>query len=146
MKIEFYSIDNKRNPKLKYAIIVARFQFKQWLFVQHNERNTWEIPAGHIEKGESPDEAAKRELYEETGAVCYTIYPAYDYSVTQNIKKQYGRLFLAEVEKLDDLPKYEIKQILLSDSLPDNLTYPIIQPILFRKIVEIKKSHPSVDE
>lgn len=30
-------------------------------------KNRWTIPKGHIEKGESPREAAKREIHEETG-------------------------------------------------------------------------------
>ena len=36
------------------------------LFVEHPQRG-WEIPGGHIESGESPDEAMLRELHEETG-------------------------------------------------------------------------------
>ena len=94
MKINFYSIDKKRNQKLKYVIIASRFQFEQWIFVQHKERTTWEIPGGHIEPGEEPYDAAKRELYEETGAVYYTLSPVYDYSVTLKMKKTYGRLYL----------------------------------------------------
>ncbi|SDB68974.1 NUDIX domain-containing protein [Butyrivibrio sp. INlla16] len=31
------------------------------------ERLEWEIPAGKIEEGESPEEAARRECIEETG-------------------------------------------------------------------------------
>lgn len=36
------------------------------LFVEHPERG-WEIPGGHIEPGEAPDDAMLRELLEETG-------------------------------------------------------------------------------
>ena len=38
------------------------------LFVQHPIRG-WEIPGGHLEEGESPEEAMIRELREETGLV-----------------------------------------------------------------------------
>lgn len=30
-------------------------------------KHSWDIPKGHVEKGEDPLEAALRELYEETG-------------------------------------------------------------------------------
>ena len=36
------------------------------LFVDHPERG-WEIPGGHLEPGELPEEALHRELFEETG-------------------------------------------------------------------------------
>lgn len=39
----------------------------QILLTQRNDVPLWVIPGGHIEKGETPKKAAKRELFEETG-------------------------------------------------------------------------------
>ena len=40
---------------------------------------TWETQGGHIEAGEQPLDAAKRELFEESGAVDFDIQPLCDY-------------------------------------------------------------------
>lgn len=37
-----------------------------------NERNEWELPGGRLEKGESPEQAVKREFEEELRAVIQT--------------------------------------------------------------------------
>lgn len=37
------------------------------LLVYHRQRQTWELPGGHIEAGESTRDCAVRELFEETG-------------------------------------------------------------------------------
>ncbi|CAG7646563.1 NUDIX domain-containing protein [Paenibacillus allorhizosphaerae] len=52
--------------RITCAFVLA-FQQDQLLLTHLHERG-WDIPGGHIEPGETPEEAVKRELYEETGA------------------------------------------------------------------------------
>ena len=40
---------------------------KKTLLVHHKKMGVWVQPGGHVEMNESPEEAAKREVFEETG-------------------------------------------------------------------------------
>ena len=64
MKVKFY--DKVEDRLLKFTVILAKYQ-GSWVFCKHKERDTYEIPGGHREKGEDILCAAKRELMEETG-------------------------------------------------------------------------------
>lgn len=120
---------------LKYAVILARSGGK-WLLCRHRDRRTWELPGGHREAGEEIDHAARRELFEETGAVEFELSPVCVYSVTGTINagaELFGKLYFAEIETLGPLPPFEIAETRLFDALPEALTYPHIQPALFRE-------------
>lgn len=117
-------------PELTYVIIGARYR-GDWIFVRHRERQSWELPAGHIEAGEDPDKAAQRELYEETGARDPDLAVVSDYEVIDGNRKAYGRLYRAEVKELGPLPEHEIEEIKFSTELPRQLTYPEVQRVLF---------------
>lgn len=101
------------------VVCVCRYKDK-YLFSFNKKRNGWEIPGGHIEDGETWEEAAKREMYEETGATKVKITPVCVYKIST-----YGLLCYCEILELGKLPdEFEMNQIMLSDTLPDNLTYP----------------------
>lgn len=117
-KIQFYPLDQVEDEKIKYAVIAARWN-GQWVLCRHRDRNTWELPGGHREPGETPFEAAKRELYEETGAVDADIQIVGAYRLTE-----YGLLCFADIRKLGMLPLgSEIGEIGFFETLPVELTY-----------------------
>ena len=115
---------------LSYVIIGARYGEK-FIFVRHRERQSWEMPAGHIETHEDPDRAAERELYEETGATHAELRLMADYEVLHEGKRAFGRFYLAEVKQLGPLPQHEIAERKLCRELPRHLTYPEVQRTLF---------------
>ncbi len=61
------------------VLVLARTEEKQWILVKQfrpaMREWTVEFPAGSIEPGESPEDAAARELFEETGYVCRSLQP-----------------------------------------------------------------------
>lgn len=60
---------------------------------KHKDRDTQKIPGGHIEKGETPDIAAKRELFEETGSTEFELTPDFKYSFEINGKKTFSIMY-----------------------------------------------------
>jgi 8-oxo-dGTP diphosphatase len=109
-----------------FTVIVAFSQDGRLVLCRHSDRTTWETPGGHIEPGESPQEAAERELYEETGIVATELVAIADYDVDGVA----GRLYTAEARLHSQLPAFEIAETVVTDELPCELTYPDIAPIL----------------
>lgn len=138
MSIEVKFYENIDDKLLKFAVIISKSQGK-WIYVKHKERDTFEIPGGHREIGESILDTAKRELYEETGAIDYKLTPICVYSVTQEDESKkiadetFGMLFYADIYSFEKELHNEIEFIKLFDNIPQNQTYPQIQPFLIQE-------------
>ena len=119
LEVKTYDLGYCDESEYTRVICVSKYKDK-FVFSYNKKRNGWEIPGGHIEKGETWLDAAKREMYEETGAIEIKVLPICVYKIST-----YGLLCYWEIIKLDKLPKeFEMSEILFSDKLPDNLTYP----------------------
>ena len=141
LEVKFY--DSVADELLKFAVVVSRYDGK-WVFCKHKERDTYEAPGGHREADEDILDTAKRELQEETGAVKFSIEPVCVYSVTGKNRvndtgeETFGLLCYADIEEFSGTLDSEMEQVLLLEKLPDNWTYPLIQPKLIEKIIKCK--------
>jgi predicted acetyltransferase/8-oxo-dGTP pyrophosphatase MutT (NUDIX family) len=130
--LTFYDINDIDDALLKYAVIAARHKGK-WVWVKNRKRGTWEVPGGRREQGEAIDDTAKRELFEETGAVRFDIRLVCGYSVNPAAVCD-GMLFFAEIYELGPLPDSEIERVRLFGDAPVNLSFPTIQPYLMDRV------------
>ena len=142
LEVNFY--DTVDDDLLKFAVIISQSNGK-WVMCKHKERDTYEVPGGHREEGEDILETAKRELQEETGAVKFDIEWLCVYSVTgknsinENGEESFGLLCFAEIREFSGELHCEMEKVVLMDELPENWTYPLIQPKLIEKYLQIQK-------
>lgn len=113
-----------RLEHIEFVVIFTRYQGK-WVYCWHKYRQSFEHPGGHVEQGETPMEAARRELYEETGITDARLIPLWDYEFVWEDGKgrNNGRVYYADAHSLGALPENEMGRIELFDSVPENYTY-----------------------
>lgn len=116
----------------KYVVVCSQYEGK-WLLSRHRNRDTWETQGGHIEPGETPIDAARRELYEESGVTDAQIIPVCDYYGYVADRHAGGMVFLAVIHHLGTLPESEMQEVRLFEKLPENLTYPNVTPRLMEE-------------
>ena len=140
IQVNFY--EQVDDELLKFAVIISKTDGK-WVFCKHKARDTYEVPGGHREIGETIYETAERELREETGAIDFNISPICVYSVTGKTRvnekdddESFGMLFYADIFSFAKALHSEMEKIVITHDLVDNWTYPLIQPKL---IEEAKK-------
>ena len=126
-------------------VVICSFYKGKWILSKHKQRTTWETQGGHIEVGETPLEAAKRELFEESGVFDADVIPVCDYLGYDTRGSATGVVFLAVVHSLGALPESEMGEIGFFEKIPEELTYPCVSPILYREAEKLLRAE-SVSE
>ncbi|MCL6585673.1 MAG: nucleoside triphosphatase YtkD [Anoxybacillus sp.] len=121
--------------------VVCRFQEK-WLLTDHRERG-FEFPGGKIEAGESPEQAAIREVLEETGGVVDELTYIGQYKVGEALVKN---IYFAKIKALKARQTYletngpVVLAELPADVREDNrFSFIMKDEVLGRTLAEIKR-------
>lgn len=98
----------------RHVLVIAKFQ-GSWLLTDHSVRGL-EFPGGKVEAGESLNAAAKREVYEETGAVLEKLEWFAEYMVYAD-KPFCKTVFLGTVSRLEKIELMETAGAVLAEDL-----------------------------
>lgn len=132
-EIKTYDLGYCHESEYTRVVCVCRYKDK-FVFSYNKKREGWEIPGGHIEEGETWKEAAKREMYEETGATKIELEPICVYKISS-----FALLCYCEIIEMEELPKeFEMDKIIFSNELPDNLTFPEAYKLYFEIVKKAK--------
>jgi len=107
----FTQIQMEKRP---FVIIVPIDKQRRILLGQEHRSNlqkkVWMVPTGFIDAKESPKQAAKRELLEETGLLAKKLTPLYQLTGSSEYRQQ-GFAFLAtDLTKADTTPELKMVQ------------------------------------
>ena len=131
LEVNLYNLGYRDESEYTRVVCVSRYQGK-FVFCFNKKRNGWEIPGGHIEEGETWQDAVKREMYEETGATKINVIPISVYKIST-----FALLCFCEILEMEKLPEeYEMSDILFLEDLPDNLTYHDTFKLYFKTVKE----------
>lgn len=104
------------------VVVVCNDEF----LLLHHDIGHWDLPKGHIEKGESVEQAALRELVEETGIKNIFLVPNFSERIHYFFKRE-GKLISKDVIFL--LGKVDSKEVVLSDEHDDFVWLPVEQAV-----------------
>jgi 8-oxo-dGTP diphosphatase len=102
--VELSFTKNSFSQEAEHVLVICRF-YDQWLLTKHKTRG-FEFPGGKREEGESLEEAARREVEEETGARLKSLKYIGEYKVQDDQKPFVKAIYYGEVENLESKEDY----------------------------------------
>jgi 8-oxo-dGTP diphosphatase len=129
------------SKKSKHVLVICLYR-DQWLLTDNVERG-WEFPGGKKEPGETLEEAAIREVYEETGGKINSLYSIAEYEVTSSTSSFIKTVFFATVKELEVKEDYFetngpifVEENLLERRFEDSFSF-IMKDQVIEKCIEL---------
>lgn len=100
--------------------VICRYR-ESWLLTDHSDRG-YEFPGGKIEPMEKAEQAAIREVKEETGACVKDLFYIGQYKVLGKEKKIIKNIYFAKIDKIEEQTTYyETNGPVLLKNLPEDI-------------------------
>ncbi|WP_027964384.1 RNA deprotection pyrophosphohydrolase [Halalkalibacillus halophilus] len=120
--VKFVENEQYFSTEPKHVWVIAKYKGK-WLLTKHKERGI-EFPGGKVEEGESAEEAAIREVKEETGGIVSSLRFVGQYYVSGKGGTIIKNVYYATIAQLEEHTHYlETDGPVLFSKLPRNLKY-----------------------
>lgn len=102
--VELSFSKNTFEEKAKHVFVICQYR-DAWLLTKHKSRGL-EFPGGKVEAGESLEDAARREVFEETGAILKEIKQFAEYRVTSDKESFVKVIFWGKVKDIRKTNQY----------------------------------------
>nr|WP_263325349.1 nucleoside triphosphatase YtkD [Neobacillus sp. Marseille-Q6967] len=103
-KVELAFFQNAFAEEAKHVLVICEYQ-DGWLLTKHKKRGL-EFPGGKVEDGETLEEAARREVLEETGAALSSLHPIAEYRVSEQKGSFVKAVFWGNIKNFNETNHY----------------------------------------
>ncbi|CEI81520.1 Putative 8-oxo-dGTP diphosphatase YtkD [Oceanobacillus oncorhynchi] len=144
--VQLSFLDHPFSKSPKHVWVICRYK-DRWLLTDHKERGI-EFPGGKVEPGETAEQAAVREVMEETGATVNKLHYIGQYKVDGRYETVIKNVYYAEIDEL--IPQstyYETKGPVFLKNIPANVkrktdfSFIMKDTVLESCLLRIKKSY-----